>query len=339
VTAFENTALDNSALDNSALDAPALEKPTLETATLETSVLRLHAASASASLAGHRRRELAEFLRTRRARLRPEHIGLPPGARRRTPGLRREEVAQEAGVGVTWYTWLEQGRDIKASGQVLDAVARALRLDEAEREHLYQLADLPLRVTASPEPIVSDALIEVLRTLDPLPAILMNSRWDLLATNEAYRQIFRAWHARPCEMRNMIWCTFMEPEVRACYLNFEAEAPRSVAQLRAASVHHLGEPGWTDFISALIEGSPDFARMWARHDVARPGVRVKQFLDPRAGLLRMVTTSLAVTEMPECRVIIYTPADDETRARLPLTRTAPARNSCPEGSDGARAEA
>jgi transcriptional regulator with XRE-family HTH domain len=277
---------------------------------------------ASASLAGHRRRELAEFLRTRRGRLRPEDIGFAPGARRRTPGLRREEVAQQAGVGVTWYTWLEQGRPIKASGQVLDAVARALRLDEAEREHLYKLADLPLTVTALPSLAVSPAVREVLATLDPLPAVLMNSRWDLLGKNEAYEQLFAYWHDEPCEMHNMLWCVFMEPNVRSRYLNFEEEAPRSVAQLRAAFAGHLGEPAWTDFIGELTEGSEDFARMWARHDVARPGVRIKHFLDPRAGLLRFITTSFAVTEMPECRIIVYTPADDETRAHLSLTRTA-----------------
>jgi transcriptional regulator with XRE-family HTH domain len=277
----------------------------------------------ASTVAGHRRRELAEFLRTRRARLSPEDIGLAPGARRRTPGLRREEVAQEAGVGVTWYTWLEQGRPIKASGQVLDAVSRALRLDEAEREHLYQLADLPLRITGTPSPVVSPTLLEVLAALDPLPAMLMNSRWDLLATNDAYRLLFLPWHNGPCPMRNLLSCIFLEPEVRARYLNFEEEAPRSVAQLRAASANHLGEPAWTDYIRKLTEGSADFARMWARHDVARPGVRIKHLLDPRAGLLRVITTSFAVTLMPECRIVVYTPADDDTRARLPLTRTPP----------------
>jgi len=273
------------------------------------------------SLAGRRRRELAEFLRTRRGRLRPADIGLAPGVRRRTPGLRREEVAQEAGVGVTWYTWLEQGRPIKASGQVLDAIARALRLDDAEREHLYKLADLPLRVTAMPSLVVSPAVTEVVTTLDPLPAVLINARWDVLHANEAYEQLFARWHDNPCESHNMLWCIFMEPKVRTRYLNFEEEAPRSVAQLRATFAGHLGEPVWTEFIRAMTEGSEDFARMWARHDVARPGVRIKHFLDPRAGLLRFVTTSFAVTEMPECRIIVYTPADDETRTRLPLTRT------------------
>jgi transcriptional regulator with XRE-family HTH domain len=275
---------------------------------------------APSSLAGHRRRELAEFLRTRRSRLRPEDIGLAPGVRRRTPGLRREEVAQDAGVGVTWYTWLEQGRPIKASGQVLDAVARALRLDDAEREHMYKLADLPVKVSTSPVRAVSPAISEVLAALDPLPATLVNSRWDLLASNDAHRMLFSHWHDHPCGIRNTLWCMFMEPDVRAHYINFEEEAPRTVAQLRAAFASHLGEPVWTEFIRELTEGSAEFADMWARHDVARPGARIKHFLDPRAGLLRIITTSLAVTEMPECRIIVYTPADDETRERLPLTR-------------------
>ena len=279
------------------------------------------ATPAPSVVAGERRRELGEFLRTRRARLAPEDIGLAPGARRRTPGLRREEVAQEAGVGVTWYTWLEQGRPIRASGQVIDSIARALRLDEAEREHLYHLSDTPLRVVNATTPVVSPAVLEVVRSLDPMPAALINSRWDLLATNDAFHHLFTHWHDKPCQMRNMIWCTFTEFDVRSHFLNFDEEAPKQVAQLRAASANHLGEPAWTDFIKALTEQSEDFAHMWARHDVARPGVRVKQFLDPRAGLLRMQSTSLAVTEMPETRIVVYTPADDDTRERLPLTRT------------------
>jgi hypothetical protein len=121
-------------------------------------------------------------------------------------------------------------------------------------------------------------------------------------------------------MRNILWCTFTEPEVRARFLNFEDEAPRTVAQFRAASANHLGEPAWTDFIEELTERSADFAAMWARHDVARSGVRIKHFLDPRAGLLRMQTSSLAVSDMPGARILVYTPADEETRERLPLTR-------------------
>src|SRR5689334_23546480 len=132
----------------------------------------------TARKAGERRRaELGEFLKARRARLSPGDFGMPAGARRRTPGLRREEVALLAGVGVTWYTWLEQGRQINASTQVLDAVARTLRLDRAEREHLYRLAEAtPLR-TERPRQVIPDSIREILHSLDPLPASLVNSRF------------------------------------------------------------------------------------------------------------------------------------------------------------------
>src|SRR6266508_2180886 len=139
---------------------------------------------------GQRRTELAAFLRARRARITPTDVGLPPGMRRRTLGLRREEVAQLAGVGLTWYTWLEQGRPIRVSVQVLDAVARALRLDHAELEHLYRLSDIPI---APPDVVVETvppAAREILDSLDPLPAALLKSRFDVLASNESRDYLF-----------------------------------------------------------------------------------------------------------------------------------------------------
>src|SRR5271170_3751245 len=137
-----------------------------------------------------RRAELGKFLKARRARLSPGDFGMPPGSRRRTPGLRREEVALLAGVGVTWYTWLEQGRQINASTQVLDAVARTLRLDRAEREHLYRLAEAtPLR-TECTRLVVPDTIREIVYSLEPLPASLTNGRFDILVSNDASEELF-----------------------------------------------------------------------------------------------------------------------------------------------------
>src|SRR5271165_6603846 len=137
-----------------------------------------------------RREELGNFLKARRARLSPEDFGMPRGTRRRTPGLRREEVALLAGVGVTWYTWLEQGREINASTQVLDAVATTLRLDRAEREHLYRLAEAtPLRSECARQ-AVPDTIREIVHSLDPLPASLINSRFDILLSNDASEELF-----------------------------------------------------------------------------------------------------------------------------------------------------
>jgi transcriptional regulator with XRE-family HTH domain len=269
---------------------------------------------------GERRAELAEFLRARRARISPNDVGLPPGLRRRTPGLRREEVAQLAGVGVTWYTWLEQGRPINASVQVLDAVARTLRLDQAEREHLYRLAEVPGIPPDTATVTVSPAVEEILASLDPLPASLTNGRYDVLAANKAHEDLFWAWHAMACENRNVLWCCFVEPDARQRMLNFDEEMPRVVAILRARFAQHLNEPAWTGFIRRLSAASPEFAEMWARHEVAQPGSRTKHFVHPEAGLLRMRTTSLAVADMPETWITVYAPADDETRERLKLTR-------------------
>lgn len=267
-----------------------------------------------------RRTELAAFLRARRTRIRPTDVGLPPGSRRRTPGLRREEVAQLAGIGVTWYTWLEQGRPIRASVQVLDAVARTLRLDQAEIEHLYRLADVPVAPTEAPVEAVSHVLQEILESLEPLPAMLLNARFDKLASNRAQQDLFYQWHEVPCLHRNVLWCCFTEPDVRRRFVNFDEEAPLMVATLRASFGLHLGEPAWTGFIQRLSAASPEFAKLWTRHEVASPGSRSKHFLHPEAGLLRLRSTSLAVADMPEARIVVYTPIDDETRRRLPLTR-------------------
>jgi transcriptional regulator with XRE-family HTH domain len=267
-----------------------------------------------------RRSELAAFLRARRTRISPTDVGLPPGSRRRTPGLRREEVAQLAGIGVTWYTWLEQGRPIRASVQVLDAVARTLRLDQAEIEHLYRLADVPVAPTEAPVADVPPVLHELLQALEPLPAMLLNARYDKLASNQAQQDLFYQWHAVPCLHRNVLWCCFTEPDVRRRFVNFDGEAPLMVATLRASFGLHLGEPAWTGFIQRLSAASPEFAKLWTRHEVASPGSRTKHFLHPEAGLLRLRSTSLAVADMPEARIVVYTPIDEETRERLPLTR-------------------
>src|SRR6187551_490679 len=136
-----------------------------------------------------RRAELAAFLRSRRERITPGDAGLPPGPRRRTPGLRREEVAQLAGVGVTWYTWLEQGRRINASEQVVEAIARTLKLDAAERDHLFRLAEIA-STGKGPSSVLPDEIQPILDVFDPLPANVTSARFDILAWNTAYAKLF-----------------------------------------------------------------------------------------------------------------------------------------------------
>jgi transcriptional regulator with XRE-family HTH domain len=271
-----------------------------------------------------RRPELAAFLRSRRARVTPDDVGMPPGLRRRTPGLRREEVAQLSGVGVTWYTWLEQGRPINASPQVLDAVARTLRLDQPEREHLYDLAEVPY--TPGPESTalaVGPEIQEIIDALEPQPAVVYNARFDILATNPTYRDLFFVPEMPGADdggLRNALWSLFTVDE-RDCPLMFrESELPVMVATLRAAYGRHVGEPAWEDFIRRLSEASPYFAELWRSGDVAPPGPRVKTFRHVAVGELRMTSVSLSVNGMPDCRIVVYRPDDEETSARAARLR-------------------
>jgi len=266
----------------------------------------------------HRRAELAAFLRSRRDRITPEQAGLAPGTRRRTPGLRREEVAQLAGVGVTWYTWLEQGRRINASTQVLNAVARTLLLDPAEREHLFRLADVPDAASAigpgggGCEQVPADVQ-QILAALVPLPASVLNERFDVLAWNAAYEVLWPSVVGAEPGERNVLWLNFMHAECCHPYVNRDEQLSTLVAQLRGAYGRHVGEPAWTGFVRRLQARSPHFARLWAEQDVASHATYVKIFRHPSHERLAMTTTSLAVIAVPGTRVVVYTPADEVTR--------------------------
>jgi transcriptional regulator with XRE-family HTH domain len=276
------------------------------------------------AVARARRTELAAFLRSRRERLTPDDVGLAPGLRRRTPGLRREEVAQLAGVGVTWYTWLEQGRRINASIQVLDAVARTLRLDPAEWEHFYRLADVPVVDEPDAEGILEPEIQTILDNLNPLAAAVYNGRYDVLRWNDTYAAVFPGVVAAQPPERNALWQLFTMPSCCSQFVNRDTELPRMVATMRAAFVRHLGEPTSEAFVHRLSAASPEFAQMWAAHDVAQPGsVRVKIYQHALVGRVRMVATSLALLGTPETRLIVYTPMDDESRARLDILRANP----------------
>ncbi|MER7836341.1 helix-turn-helix transcriptional regulator [Streptomyces sp. NPDC096040] len=271
--------------------------------------------------AHHRRPELAAFLRGRRARVTPADVGMPPGLRRRTPGLRREEVAQLSGVGVTWYTWLEQGRPINASPQVLDAVARTLMLDPPEREHLYRLAEVPF--AAAPEGLSRSVGVEVqgiIDALDPLPAVVYTSRYDVLATNAAYRDLFLIPETVRIGVPNVLWTLFTVSEEASPVVHRERELPLMVATLRSCYGRHVGEPAWEDFIRALSQASPYFARLWASGEVTQPGPRVKTFRHEAVGELRMTSQSLSIDGLPESRIVVYTPENEQTREKVALLR-------------------
>ena len=263
-----------------------------------------------------RRQELAGFLRSRRERIAPEQVGLPPAARRRTPGLRREEVATLAGVGVTWYTWLEQGRDINASPQVLDAVARTLLLDPHERDHLFRLADTPDGSGQGDCASLPPTAQLLLDKLEPFPACVRNARFDVLAWNPAYEQMVGSLGDVPFEERNSLWRMFTSPRCRASMLDWEEGTRRMVAEYRSAMAAHVAEPAWKCLVSRLTKVSPEFTELWERHEVASPENLTKRYLHPEVGLLRLNYTHLWLGQRLGTRMTTYTPADDETHERL-----------------------
>ncbi|HXJ64776.1 MAG TPA: helix-turn-helix transcriptional regulator [Actinomycetota bacterium] len=261
-----------------------------------------------------RRRELAGFLRTRRERLTPADVGLPPGLRRRTPGLRREEVAQLSGVGVTWYTWLEQGRQINASGQVLEAVARTLRLDQSERSHLFTLAGVADHAVHAVE-VCEPAVRELVEAMHPYPAQVVSPRYDIVGWNRAQAALMGDYSKVPARYRNILWLLFTQPAWRDLIVEQE-DVAYVVARFRANMAEHVGEPAWMELVRELSDVSPRFVELWERHDVAAGTGRVKRYLHPEVGLIRLVSTALTLSERPGVRVVAGTPADEESRAAM-----------------------
>jgi transcriptional regulator with XRE-family HTH domain len=262
-----------------------------------------------------RRKELGAFLRSRRERIGPEQVGLRSLRRRRTPGLRREEVAQLAGVGITWYTWLEQGREINPSAQVLDAIARTLQLDVHEHSHLFTLAGLATTTIASECQALCPTIQPLIDQLEPFPAMVVNARLDLLAYNRVYASFFDDLDSIPLEDRNLLWLLFTHPQWRAAVVDWE-DVDRVVAEYRAAMAEHLDDPAWKTLVSRLHRASPEFSAVWERHDVQGVESRTKRTRHPTAGLLKVDYTNLWIGQQVGVRIVTYTPADERTRAKL-----------------------
>lgn len=265
-----------------------------------------------------RRRQAGEFLRSRRERLTPSEVGLPEGFRRRTPGLRREEVAMLAGVGATWYTWLEQGRDVRPSAEVLSALADALRLDAAERRHLYILNDRP-----PPEPrrsgpeTVAQPLRRMLESLTGQPAYILGRRWDILAWNRAAEVLFGDYGALSGDTRNAMHLVFADRVHRKLLVDWGDVAATALAMFRADSARYAGDPDFERLIETLQRVSPEFRDLWPRQDVLRALGSHKRINHPVGGRMTFEYTSFAVNDQPDIKLVVYTPLDaDETVEKL-----------------------
>jgi transcriptional regulator with XRE-family HTH domain len=263
------------------------------------------------------REELGQFLRSRRAVVQPETVGLPSGGRRRTPGLRREEVALLAGVSVSWYTWLEQGRSIRASRDVLIAIARTLQLTPTEHAHLLALADRP-DLAAAPEPDhAPDPLVRLIEAMAPSPAYVLGPRWEFLAWNRPQARLFPAIDSLPPAERNLLWVVFATAHARELIVDWPDESRRMLTQFRADTdrLHH--DAALADLVTRLQRASPEFAEGWARHDVAPFESRVRRYRHPRAGTLIFEYQLLVPAEFSHLRVVVQLPvAGDDSTERL-----------------------
>jgi transcriptional regulator with XRE-family HTH domain len=263
-----------------------------------------------------RRRELGDFLRSRRERVRPEQVGLYPTRRRRTPGLRREEVAQLSNVGITWYTWLEQGRDINPSPQVLDAIARTLQFDAHEHAHLFTLAGHSPATIAKECHALCPTVQPLIDQLAPFPAVVLSARFDLLAYNRPYASFFDNLDSIPIEDRNILWLSFTDPRWHEVIVDREEVLARMVAEYRAAMAEHLDDPAWKALVARLHHASSEFRALWERHDVLGVESRTKRAMHPTIGLVHVTYTNLWLGPSVGSRVVAFTPADERTRERL-----------------------
>jgi len=263
-----------------------------------------------------RAQELADLLRSRRGRLRPTDVGLPAGARRRTQGLRREEVAQLAAISTTYYTFLEQGRDVHPSRQVLDALARALRLNPAERAHLHELAHGHSMPTA-PETaeVLVPSVAALVARLDPYPTYVTGRRFDVLAANRAARALWTDWPVRPPQERNMLWWMFTDPAARTILVEWEAEASALLARFRAAADRHPDDPEFAALIGRLQAASAEARAWWARHDIVALSSGTKRLRHPVLGDLDLQHVVLQLADDPEQKLVTFT-ADGTQQQRI-----------------------
>ncbi|MDG4894123.1 helix-turn-helix transcriptional regulator [Mesorhizobium sp. WSM4976] len=266
----------------------------------------------------HRRRELGAFLRSRRERLSPDAAGIACGARRRTPGLRREEVAMIAGVGTTWYTWLEQGRDVRPSVEVLSALCQALRLDAAEQRHLFTLAgrQQPER-RCIVQTKVEGPLLHMLHSLVLQPAYVVGPRWDVLAWNDAAVAIFGDYGLLEGDARNILHGVFTDPHRRHLLVDWEQLARATLAAFRAESAKYTGDPDFERLIGLMMRSSPEFREWWPQRDVVHRLSGLKHLRHPIAGAMTFEHMSLSIDDGSDMRLIVYTPlAEQNSVAKL-----------------------
>ncbi|MFJ1299793.1 helix-turn-helix transcriptional regulator [Pseudomonadota bacterium AL_CKDN230030165-1A_HGKHYDSX7] len=251
-----------------------------------------------------RRQNLGEFVRSARSRITPQMAGLPAGSRRRTPGLRREEVAQLSGISVTWYTWIEQGREVSVSPAVWSRIANVLQLGRAERAYLFELAESadpqhPRDEAGGPAGLPLQVCVDAIEA----PAYVLDRAWNVLACNEALSALFDHWPRRD-GAPNLLRYIFLDPAARTLVVDWEQRARRVVAEFRADAGAHLDEPDVLALLDALNRASPVFHHWWTRHAVVEREGGVREFDHPRRGRLQFQQITFRLATHPELKLVM-----------------------------------
>jgi transcriptional regulator with XRE-family HTH domain len=262
------------------------------------------------------RQELAAFLTSRREALQPEDVGLVRSGRRRVKGLRRHEVADLATVSVTWYTWLEQGREIHVSSEVLDSVARALRMDEDSRRHLRRLAGVPLVEPKLGSMEADASLVALVEDVMPSAAYILTPANDFLAWNRAFAVLYGDPELQPPGERNSLYTTLLSPECRNGIVDWEAEAADVIARFRAEAGKFPEDPRIKAVIANLTDRSPLFRRLWREQKVHRFKGYIQVMNHQSVGVMRLHLLELRPVDQAQLIFMVHRPTDDESRSRL-----------------------
>jgi len=256
----------------------------------------------------HRYKELADFLKTRRAKILPSQIGISSTMRRRTPGLRREEVAQLAGIGLTWYTWLEQGREIHVSTQVIESLSKVLLLDKQERIHLYLLANQPVPTDIPVyQGTVSPILQHVLDSLTFSPSLVTDQRWNVVAWNKAACLMYGEFSEMNVRERNIVWAMFTDQKYKRLFADWTLHAKGLLGRFRSTCGQYNEDSWLVQFINDLSMQSPEFNSWWPLHEIESNREKYKQLNHPIAGILDFEVSNFDVSDNSGLKMIIHTP--------------------------------
>ena len=269
------------------------------------------------TLPPHKFQELGEFLRIRREAIKPEAVGLPPRARRRTAGLRREDMVMLAGVSLSWYTWLEQGRDIRPSTAVLLGIARALRLSQDDITYMFDLAGQP-RPSGFSElrEHVTPALQHFLDALD-LPAYVLTERWDRIGWNVPLLALMGDFSGSPLIERNILWRAFVDLRTRSYPLDWKETARRAMAEFQASTSRYVNEPWMVEFVESMSAASPEFRTWWPQRNVLQRREKLNVIRHPEAGTMHFEHLSFNLADDPQLMMSVFTPLDlDNSPAKL-----------------------